>query len=837
MESKRLTRSVVGVALSCLTIVGLAPSATAAPEFELRGTVLDRDGAPLASVCVTTEAGSAPTGSTLTGSAVTGSAVTDRDGTYVIPIDAGSHTVRFTDCAPTPTHVTQWWSGRTSPNDAEPVTITDGDLTLGPVTMQTGVSVSGTVRDRSGAGQPDTHVTVSSTDGRLASSASSGPDGTYRTGPLPDGTYTVRFDGPAALGQPVQYWKSSWTRSTAAELTLRAASGSEHTQIDASMVDGSSLEGVVTDEAGAALGGLCVGAYQRTNGSAGDGIGSATTRPDGSYTLTNLPPVETLVQFSGCTNSGYVSEWYDDAARAEDSRVTHLEPGQHLSGVDARMMRGASISGQVTDSGGTPLDRICVNVISEHDVGDDGTATAGTTTDAAGKYHLGGLGPEPVVVGFHDCNDTGPYISQWFDGADDPADATTITLVAGEDRTGVDARLGRAGTVSGRVTDRSGPLGEVCVQASDDRGIASSARTEDDGRYRLDVARSGAFVIQFVDCSDDPGHVGVWWGGGTARSSAVPVRVEVGEHVDDVSVELALGAPGTVRGRVTNVRGEPLAGLCVVVYLPHDTVRVATTGIDGTYAVPAIGSGTWAVAYLACGKDDLGLEVADPAVPAIAYRAQWLGGEPLLLPDHDDGPDPIAQGAVMVEVPSGGTVDADACFGCGLVSAEIESVAGDVATFSFAAPDLLDGADVRPAATATPIDYEVACAAEGRPTLHSATVDRTDSPVGVVGLVAGADYRCEVSASVGGVTVASSAAMAVVVPAVSPLPPRADSLDAPNGRADADTADRTPNRLAFTGSTMSAVLLVSFALLVAGILVGSLARSRLVRLARSSQHS
>ncbi len=62
MERKRLTRSAVGVAVACLTIAALAPSATAAPEFELSGTVLDRDGAPLASICVTTEAGSTPTG-------------------------------------------------------------------------------------------------------------------------------------------------------------------------------------------------------------------------------------------------------------------------------------------------------------------------------------------------------------------------------------------------------------------------------------------------------------------------------------------------------------------------------------------------------------------------------------------------------------------------------------------------------------------------------------------------------------------------------------------------------------------------------------------------------
>ena len=823
-----VTRAAVGLTLACLMIAGLAPPATAAPEFELRGTVVDQDGAPLASICVNTDAGSTPTGS----------AITDADGTYVVPIDAGSHTVRFTDCAATPTHVTQWWSGRTSPLDADPVTITDGDLTLGPVTMRTGVSVSGTVH-HDGIGLADATVHVSAVDGSVSSGAITGPDGTYRTGPLPDGAYTVRFDGPAGSGLPVQFWKSAWTAATAHPLEIRASDdGTEHSSVDAWMVDGSAVEGSITDPSGSALGGICVAAFERVANSLGDRIGSTTSAADGSYRITGLPPVDAVMELSACNGSGHATEWYLDAGHPDQAQVLRLGPGAVLSGLDAQLARGGSITGTVTDDAGTPLARICVGAVAvdERDAG--AKATVGTETGPDGTYHLAGLGAEPVLVRFQDCNGVGPHVGAWFhtdrpEGVATAAAATRLTVAEGDTRSGVDARLTRAGTLSGRVADRSGPLGEVCVQASDDRGVAASTRTEDDGEYRLELARSGSFRVQFVDCSDHPDHVGVWWGGDGTRGAAAALDVALGEDVHDVSVELADGPPGSVAGRVTNVRGEPMAGICVVAYLAFGPVHVAATAADGNFTVPDVGSGTWALGYLGCGEDDLELHVVDPAVPSIAYPAQWLGGAVLHVPGDDTGPDPIAQGAELVDVRAGAPLDADLCFGCDMVDAELVSSAGDVATFSFAAPELLDGAaaqarnagssqaEAQVEAQADPValTYRATCSAPGAPTLTSAAVTSVDSPLGVAGLVAGSSYECTVRASVDGIVVASSVAMPVAT-AAAPPPGSAAEPSATNG------SGRPPAALAFTGSSLVRWLAASLLLVAGGLLVAGLTPSR-----------
>ncbi len=833
-------RTAVGVAVVCLSITGLAPPTMAAPEFELRGTVVDQHGAPLGSICVDAEEGSMRTGS----------AITDVDGTYVVPIDRGTHHLRFTDCATTPTHVTQWWSGHPARDGADAVTVVDADVTLAAISLRTGVAVSGTVHDRGGAGQPDTSVQVSSTDGTVSAGAVTGPDGTYRTAPLPDGAYTVRFEGPADSGQPTQYWKSAWTRASAHELPLSAATGTELRSVDAWMVDGATVAGTVTDLGGDPLGNICVSTYERVGDAPGDRVGSATTAPDGTYRITNLPPVDALVQFGDCSGAGYLGEWHRETSSPRESEVVHLEAGSSHVGLDAQLARGGTITGTVTDDAGAALGRICVSAVRDGDGdGDDEggeTSVVGAETGADGSYRLSGIDDHPVLVRFHDCNGVGPYIEEWFDSTGDASTATTLTVTDGGTRSGVDARLARAGTVSGRVTDRSGPLGDVCVQASDDRGVASSGRTEGDGGYRLEFERSGSFRLQFVDCSDHPDHVGTWWGGGTAASSATPVRVEVGEDVDDISVELADGAAGAVRGRVTNVRGEPMTDICVVVYLAHGTVRVAATSADGSYTVPDIGSGTWAVAYLACGEKDIELQVVDPAVPTIAYPAQWLGGATLDVPAHEDGPDPIAQGARLVEVPAGSSSDADFCFGCGMVAAEVASRADDTVTFSFDAPGLLDGPGagrsvgtehVASRATTAPLTYQVTCSAPGAPALHSAVVDSAGSAVGVVGLVAGATYDCEVAASVDGVTVATSSALSVAAPPTPTPASASDPTDATDATATPSRAGAPPSRLAFTGSDLLPMLVISLVLVVAGLVLIAGGTLHLTRIVRSSRRA
>lgn len=826
-------RGAVGATIVALVVLALAPSSLAAPAQALTGSVTDGDGAPLSSICVSVDDSSTPPGS-----GTAGSALTAVDGTYRVPVAEGTYRVRFSDCRTVPTHVTQWWKDQPTAETSDAVTVGGSDVELGTTVLRAGVAVSGTVLGPDLAAQPGTHVTVVSIDGGASSSAVSGPDGSYRTGPLPSGDYSVRFDGPDGEGQPTQYWSSAWMPSAAATLRLDGPS-SEVAGVDASMVEGSTFEGRVTDDAGNGVSNICVAVYARTDGAPGDRVGSANTDADGRYRVVGLPPVEALVQFSDCSGSGYVTEWHTDAPSASEARVMYLQPGAALSGVDATLARGATVSGIVTDEAGAPLAGICVNAVGDGSDSDGGGAgsSPGANTDRDGRYRLDGIGTDAVRVHFEDCTDQGPFLDQWFDGSATEADATPITLPAGASRGGVDARMVRAGTVSGHVTATSGPLSEICVQASDDQRVAAYDETDGDGSYQLAFDRSGSYRIQFVDCSDDPRHVGRWWGGGSTRSSATPVEVTLGEDVHDISVQLVDGPAGAVAGQVTNVRGQALTRVCAVVYLADGEVKFAPVDAEGRYSVPGVGSGTWAVGFLDCTAEELAIDVRDPEVPSIAYRAQWLGGRPLMVDDDgDEGPDPVGQGATLLEVPSGGVAAADTCFGCGLLDATV-AVAADVATFRFGAPDLLDGADVRSRATDAAIDYRVTCTAEGRPSLTSATVDAVDGPVGVVGLSAGVAYGCTVAASVGGIVVADSTPLAVAsASSVAALPGTDGSARSP-GTAAGGTDEPTARQLAFTGSGLLPLLVLSLVLLAGGLFATGAATARLVRLARSSRRS
>ena len=203
-----------------------------------------------------------------------------------------------------------------------------------------------------------------------------------------------------------------------------------------------------------------------------------------------------------------------------------------------------------------------------------------------------------------------------------------------------DTALERGTVVSGTVRDDGGsPVADVCVQLSDDAHVAGSDETESDGTYAVLLAEGGDFRVQFVDCRDTPSLAG----------ASTDVTVQSGTDVTGLDATLEPGPPATVRGVVTNVRGEPMVGVCVVAYLAYDKVLAGVTDSAGGYTIPAIGSGTWAIAYLTCGEDDEpdALPYVIDGATGVAWTPMWWGGARLDLEQVEDpGPDPIAQGAV-----------------------------------------------------------------------------------------------------------------------------------------------------------------------------------------------
>lgn len=106
----------------------------------------------------------------------------------------------------------------------------------------------------------------------------------------------------------------------------------------------------------------------------------------------------------------------------------------------------AALSGTVRLlSTGKPVSGISVGVYSASQVA---VPVATTATDDAGRYRVQNLAAGPYKISFRGAG----FVQLWYPGAATDADATTVTLTGGQQRTGLDVTLGGVpATISGTV--------------------------------------------------------------------------------------------------------------------------------------------------------------------------------------------------------------------------------------------------------------------------------------------------------------------------------------------------------------------------------------------------
>ena len=105
--------------------------------------------------------------------------------------------------------------------------------------------------------------------------------------------------------------------------------------------------------------------------------------------------------------------------------------------------------------------------------------------------------------------------------------------------------------------------------------------------------------------------------------------------------------------------------------------------------------------------------MADPTNPSVSYNAMWWDGVPLhLVQNPNGGPDPLAQGAVMVALSDGSHVGGhDWCFGCGAIEITNAATTAQAITITFDTPGLAtsDAGLISQAAVDSSLTYSAAC--------------------------------------------------------------------------------------------------------------------------------
>src|SRR5439155_21775021 len=128
-----------------------------------------------------------------------------------------------------------------------------------------------------------------------------------------------------------------------------------------------------------------------------------------------------------------------------------LTAGERRTGVDAALATGASVSGTIRTAAGSA---VVGGFVSLQSTSTGVTAQGRSGTD--GTYLVSGLAAGSYTVKFTPPCALEGYAPQWYDGQASPSTATTLTLVAGQPRTGVDGVLPAEATISGTVRGAGG---------------------------------------------------------------------------------------------------------------------------------------------------------------------------------------------------------------------------------------------------------------------------------------------------------------------------------------------------------------------------------------------
>lgn len=349
-----------------------------------------------------------------------------------------------------------------------------------------------------------------------------------------------------------RYTVAAWAagfREASHEGNLDLAPGEQRRDLVLVLQPAGAIAGQVRDEAGAPVAGATV----RVDHRGAFGGPSATTGPDGRYTVDAVRPGPNRVRVS------------HPEFRSPPPRLVQLPAagggagdGPRADGVDFVLRAGGAIAGLVVTAEGAPADTAVV-------LHDRRGRRLRSERARGGRFRFAGLRGGSYLVR------AGPL-----DGA------------VGVERVGVPARgeialvlvLEAGGVLAGRVEDPQGaPLAGVRVRAAR-RGLAFGVerRTDAAGRFRLEGLPDGSYVVRAIPEG--------------MLSEPPPLVLEVigGHGPPDVVLRLEPGA--VLVGRVVAADGGPAGGAMVSVYdAEHRHANTVTAAPDGSFRVDRLPAG------------------------------------------------------------------------------------------------------------------------------------------------------------------------------------------------------------------------------------------------------
>ncbi len=518
------------------------------------------------------------------------SATSESDGDYKVSgLAPGSYEIEFV--APSAAYLTQYYGGGASLDAATPVPVAAGSNTAEIDTaLKAPGGISGKVTNAAKTADLEgVEVEVFGSHGELLAFPDTAANGTYSVSDLATGSYVVEFVPTA--GYLGQYYNGAFSLAQASRVSVTA--GSVTSGVNAALTSTGAISGTVTSASShEGLADVEVQVYAP----GGEFAGSAKTGSNGTYTVSGLAPGGYLVEFVALSG-GDARQFYDEASLPTEATGVSVSGGETTSNVNAALNASGAISGKVTRaSNAEALEGVEVEV---YDSGGDPIASA--QTGSGGTYTVSGLPAGSYAVGFSPTS--GNYLAQYYNDKPTLAEATTVTVAPGATKSAINAALAAGGEISGTVYKPGGSVGateiEVAVYSASD-SIVASATTAADGTYTVEGLPQGSYDVQFTPLEShypDHEYAPQYYSGAALLTEATAVAVVAGS--DKAGVNATLAAPGAIAGTVEGAASAKLGGVVVKVFNFEDSfVTSAETGSAGTYTIPALAAGSYAVQFV-----------------------------------------------------------------------------------------------------------------------------------------------------------------------------------------------------------------------------------------------
>ena len=314
------------------------------------------------------------------------------------------------------------------------------------------------------------------------------------------------------------------------------------------------IEGVVINQAtGEPMAGVHVRFTSATPSADGQVYGAMSDRA-GHFSITSLPAGSYMAEGK---QRGFFC--MPPKGGGPIPRVS-LKPGQQLSDFKIEMAQEATISGQVLDDNGDPVQaNVHADAVSERTMnygrfGNSDERGEFQIRVAPGKYYIvaspwGGRGQEPEIR--TDGTVDATYGETYYPGAAAKAKAMLVEVAPGAELTGIDIHLARqqrglniSGVVSG-APDGPGASTVMLLREGDDpwhTNLVSATGVGPDGHFRLPNMQPGAYRLYALHLFGKP----------VLYSLPVDLRLEGG---DATGVNLVLAPGGELTGKLETVGG------------------------------------------------------------------------------------------------------------------------------------------------------------------------------------------------------------------------------------------------------------------------------------------